>query len=112
MIIVVKVLAGRVGNDNVDGVELMKHARDNNLAAARVILERVPSASSFQVQSNADLDVGETPLIVAAKLGHAEMLQLLIDHGALLEMRDHGCQSTALAWAANRTKPACVRVLR
>ena len=117
-----------LGNDEIDeiendenGIALMLHASENNLAAAAEILERDPSVSSFQLQKEVHWSVsvdaysrfciGDTPLIVAAKRGNTEVLQLLIENGALLEMRDSGCHSTALAWAAYEKKPMCVRVL-
>lgn len=43
---------------------------------------------------------GCTPLVVAARDGHLEAVQLLVDNGADLEVVDPEYKRTALAWAA------------
>ena len=53
---------------------------------------------------------GMTPLMEAAAYGHPEVVELLADGGAQLDLRDSvGC--TALWCAAGRNHPAVVRLL-
>ena len=113
----------QLGLADAKGVATPGIKEDSELSAAE-ILERDPSASSFQLQKEVHWSVsvdaysrfciGDTPLIVAAKRGNTEVLQLLIENGALLEMRDSGCHSTAIAWAADETSypghPSCARL--
>lgn len=63
-----------------------------------------PDIAGLLLQSGAESDAlaanGETPLIVAARSGSASVVQLLIDHGAQLEIKEDTEGLTPLAMAA------------
>ena len=50
-----------------------------------------------------------TPLMLAASYGHPEVVEVLVDGGAQLDLQD--CGGTALWWAAYGNQPAVVRFL-
>ena len=53
---------------------------------------------------------GITPLMWAALMGHPEVVEVLVDGGAQLDLQNsYGC--TALWYAAHRNQPAVVRLL-
>ena len=52
---------------------------------------------------------GATPLMHAAAYGHPEVVEILVDGGAQLDLQ--GCGRTALWCATRRNHPAVVRLL-
>lgn len=54
---------------------------------------------------------GWTALHTAAQAGHGEVLKVLLAHGAVVDAREAGDNTTALHWAAARADIALVRTL-
>ena len=75
-------LTAAAGIGWVDGVTY-EHSAKENFEAIKMLLE-------LGLDPNAANHDGRTPLMGAAIKGRNEVVQLLVDHGAKLETRDHG----------------------
>jgi ankyrin repeat protein len=60
---------------------------------------------------NAARWTGDTPLMAAAHSGNAELVKLLLDHGAKLDVTETRMGQTPLMWAAAEGKAEVVQVL-
>lgn len=82
----------------VEEAELLVHAAEANiLPRARLMLECGFNPGAFG-------EGGFTPLHVAAWHGHLEMVQLLLNHHAPVNVRDRTYGSSPLAWAAHGSR--------
>lgn len=73
-----------------------------------------PAAAEALIAAGADLNIninGFTPLIAAARRGHASIVGLLLAHGAPLETPCSATAMTALMHAAHADQPAPLRLL-
>jgi ankyrin repeat protein len=77
----------------VEGVTY-EHSVKENIEAIRLLLDLGLDPNS----ANKD---GRTPLMGAALKGRNEVVQLLVDHGAKLETRDHGSRDTDTSVSTN-----------
>jgi ankyrin repeat protein len=78
----------------------------------------VPKAVRFLLENGADPNIsitsinpGQTALLAAACHGHAEVVDLLLQHGADFSVLDHPTKLSALEYAVNSENPAMVRSL-
>ena len=79
-------LSAAAGIGWVEGVTY-EHSTADNLAAIKMLLDLGLDPNS----ANRD---GRTPLMGAALKGRSDVIQLLVDHGAKLDTRDHGSRDT------------------
>lgn len=65
------------------------------------------------VDADAEFPDGDLPLVLAARLGHVEILRTLVARGAAVDRRSniHYCEPTAVGEAADRGHVECVRAL-
>jgi Ankyrin repeats (3 copies) len=74
-----------------------------------------PSAVKAALEQNGQLESktrhGQTPLFLAAANGHVEAVQLLLDKGAKVDVKDTFYNTTAIAVAAGRKHVAVVKLL-
>ncbi len=79
-------LSAAAGIGWVEGVTY-EHSAADNLAAIKVLLD-------LRLDPNSANHDGRTPLMGAALKGRSDVIQLLVDHGAKLDARDHGSRDT------------------
>jgi ankyrin repeat protein len=79
-------LSAAAGIGWVEGVTY-EHSAAQNVEAVKMLLNLGLDANSV----NRD---GRTPLMGAALKGRSDVVQLLVDHGAKLDTRDHGSRDT------------------
>lgn len=88
-------------------------AKTGNFAAAQILLDahrRATSVHRFGLFVNAVDDGGWTTIVWAAEIGHAEMVEFLVQCGADLAVCDAE-RNTVLHWAALSDDVATVRPL-
>lgn len=83
---------------------VMKAARHNDTAA----LEKLIAAGADVNELDPN---GDAPLVMAAYLGHADIVRMLLDAGADLAAVDPGMRATALHAAAYAGRTEAARVL-
>jgi ankyrin repeat protein len=86
-------LAAAAGIGWVEGVTY-EHSVKENVEAVKMLLDLGLDVNS----ANRD---GRTPLMGAALKGRNEVVQLLVDHGAKLDTRDHGSRDTDTSVSKN-----------
>jgi len=105
--------------DNYGRNVLHSAAGSNQLAIARIILEHCAQqlANSACLDDRYDLvdaksadDLGDTPLIIAARLNHNKMIALLLEYSAAVNAADHEGRS-ALHWCAKVNNAAGAALL-
>jgi ankyrin repeat protein len=79
-------LSAAAGIGWVEGVTY-EHSAADNLAAIKMLLD-------LGLDPNSVNHDGRTPLMGAALKGRSDVIQLLVDHGAKLDTRDHGSRDT------------------
>jgi len=79
-------LSAAAGIGWVEGVTY-EHSAADNLAAIKMLLD-------LGLDPNSANHDGRTPLMGAALKGRSDVIQLLVDHGAKLDTRDHGSRDT------------------
>jgi ankyrin repeat protein len=103
-------LTASAGIGWVDGVTYERSAKEN-LEAVRMLLD-------LGLDPNSANQEGRTPLMGAALKGRPEVIQLLVDRGAKLDLRDRGSRDThipgatiaGLTWQALDYAEGLVRV--
>jgi ankyrin repeat protein len=85
-------LTASAGIGWVDGV-VFERSPEENVEAVRLLLD-------LGVDPNAQNNDGRTALMGAAHKGNVEVIQLLVDRGARLDIRDRGSRDTAGAGSA------------
>lgn len=93
--------AGR-GDDLTD--DLMAATRKGDLAKVKALLDKGVSA-------NAKSDYGQTPLFFACDRGYLEIVKLLVERGADVNVEDTFYHATALSWAAQKNRTEIVKIL-
>lgn len=83
---------------------LMKAVKNNDLAQARQLIQQ-------GADINAADSSGDYPLIMAAYLGHTEILKALLEAGADVTVLDPGMKATALHAAAYAGRTESARLL-
>lgn len=83
---------------------LMKAIENNDVAAVRKLVEQ--GANVDELEPN-----GDAPLVMAAYLGHAEIVRLLLDAGADVKAVDPGMKATALHAAAYAGRTEAAKLL-
>jgi ankyrin repeat protein len=73
--------------------QMLEQVRRNDVTAVRALIEASPAASRAEQDQ-------WTALHEAAKRGHAEIVELLVAHGADVHAREPGDNTTPLHWAA------------
>ena len=84
--------------------DLLDAARKGDLAGVTAALENKADIES-------KTRYGQTPLFLAAMNGHVEVVQLLIDKGAKVDVTDNFYKTTAIGFAASRKHAAVVKLL-
>jgi uncharacterized protein len=82
---------------------LMKAVEHNDAAAVKTLIAQGVDVS--------ELDGGDAPLVMAAYLGHADIVKLLLDAGADITAVDPSMKATALHAAAYAGRTDAARVL-
>ena len=83
---------------------LMRAIENNDTAAVRKLIEQ--GANVDELEPN-----GDAPLVMAAYLGHAEIVRLLLDAGADVKAVDPGMKATALHAAAYAGRTEAAKLL-
>jgi ankyrin repeat protein len=83
---------------------LMKTVQKNDVAGARTLI--AGGANVNELDPN-----GDAPLVMAAYLGHTEIVKLLLDAGADVAAVDPGMKATALHAAAYAGRTEAARLL-
>jgi hypothetical protein len=106
------------GEDNtvcgkiVDGTMVLKAAELGNVGCVDLLLSRGselnPKSSTHVNARNTDQ---QTPLIIAARHGHVECLQRLLDEPKVQMAAKDNTNKDALLWAIHSAQAGCVRVL-
>jgi ankyrin repeat protein len=86
-------LSAAAGIGWVEGVTY-EHSVKENVEAVKMLLD-------LGLDPNAANRDGRTPLMGAALKGRNEVVQLLVDHGAKLDTRDHGSRDTDTSVSKN-----------
>lgn len=82
----------------------MAATRKGDVAKVKALLDKGVSA-------NAKSDYGQTPLFFACDRGNLEMVRLLIDHGADVNVEDTFYHASPLSWAAQKDRVEVVKLL-
>ena len=113
----VRVLSSSGANGSVvfdvrDGDCSMREATLLHLAAIR---GDISLASTLLMEHNVEVDLragwGKTPMRLAIREGHETMVQLLLERGAEIELRDFYDDQTPLLWAVESDQYQIVRLL-
>ncbi len=83
---------------------LMKAVKNNDIAGVKKLIQQ--GAEINELDSG-----GDSPMIMAAYLGHTEILRLLLAAGADVTAVDPGMKATALHAAAYAGRTECARLL-
>lgn len=83
---------------------LMKAIENNDVAAVRKLVEQGANVDALEPN-------GDAPLVMAAYLGHAEIVRLLLDAGADVKAVDPGMKATALHAAAYAGRTEAAKLL-
>jgi ankyrin repeat protein len=86
-------LSAAAGIGWVEGVTY-EHSAKENLEAVKMLLD-------LGLDPNAANRDGRTPLMGAALKGRSDVVQMLVDHGAKLDTRDHGSRDTDTSVSKN-----------
>lgn len=90
----------------IDPEEMLQAAQRGDVAKVRQLL------ASDTTLVNAKGAHNKTPLHWAAFNGHKPMVELLIDHGADLTLRDQQFNLTALGWALQGNQSEIAELLK
>jgi ankyrin repeat protein len=82
---------------------LMKAVRNDDAAAVKKLIAQKVNVS--------ELDNGDAPLVMAAYLGHTEIVRLLLEAGADITAVDPGMKATALHAAAYAGRTEAAKLL-
>jgi ankyrin repeat protein len=82
----------------------MAATRKGDLAKVKALLDKGVSA-------NAKSEYGQTPLFFACDRGYLEIVKLLVDRGADVNVEDTFYHATALSWAARKERMEIVKIL-
>lgn len=93
---------------NIALVELSKNVdhKSRRVEAINVLLDKCTYNLKYK-----DTKFGHTPLIWAAIFDREDIVEILINKGASLEVVDESCKRTPLSWAANRGALKTVKAL-
>ena len=91
--------------DHLRRTPLHQAAEKNNPGVVKSLL----AVKGVRVNEKSDI-AEETPLFIAIKQGHVEIVKLLLDAGAKVKMKDRN-QRTMLSWAAENGRTAVVELL-
>lgn len=86
------------------GEDLLAAVRKNDAARVKALLEQGADV-------NAKSPYGATALFFAADRGNMEIMNILLDHGADVKVKDTFYGATALTWAVNKSNVDIVRLL-
>jgi len=78
------------------------------LASSGAMVDQLLKAGA---NPNIVASTGESPLMAAARIGNAEMVTALLDHGADANAKENVRGQTALMWAVSQKHPDAVRAL-
>ena len=93
--------AGR-GDDLTD--DLMAATRKGDLAKVKALLDK-------GVSPNAKSEYGQTPLFFACDRGYLEIVKLLVDRGADVNVEDTFYHASPMSWAAQKNRIEIVKLL-
>ncbi len=84
--------------------DLLEAARKSDAAKVKDLLAKGANV-------NAKSPYGATPLFFACDRGSVEVVKVLLEHGADVNVQDTFYRATPLAWALNKGKPEIIKLL-
>jgi uncharacterized protein len=84
--------------------DLMRAVKSNNVKAARVLIDKGADVNAIEAN-------GDAPLVMAAYLGHTDVVRMLLDAGALVSAVDPEMKATALHAAAYAGRTEAAKLL-